>query len=57
MEPMDEGTPSRYATAPVCTAATRITSKVTVAMHKVPGRAITGAAVSGLDTDSTIARA
>ena len=51
---MDDRTPSRYATIPVCTAATRITSTVTVAMHKVPGRAITGAAVPGLNTDSTI---
>ena len=51
------GTPSRYATVPGCIAAARITSTVTVAMHKVPGRAITEAAVPGLNTDSTVARA
>ena len=44
-----------YSTAPGCTAAARITSTVTVAMHKVPGRAITEAAVPGLNTDSTVA--
>ena len=44
-----------YSTAPGCTAAVRITSTVTVAMHKVLGRAITEAAVPGLNTDSTAA--
>ena len=43
--------------SPDCIAAVRITSTVTVGMHMVPGRAITEATVSGLNTDSSLARA